>query len=71
MRGDILNKNIDGYINRITLPNGKTYALQCEVVEVYPITCPKCGGSFDLKYGYGKCDFCGTNYATNFKLTEV
>lgn len=62
---------IDGYISRITLPNGKTYALRCEIVEVHPITCPKCGASFELRYGTGKCDYCGTWYSTNFELKEI
>ena len=34
---------------------GKTYKLRCEVVEVYPMTCKKCGGQ----------------YTTNFKIEEV
>jgi len=60
----------DEYISAISV-NGKTYKLRCEVVEIYPITCPKCGASFELKYGSGKCDHCGTNYTTQFKLQEV
>lgn len=60
---------IDGYINRIQI-GGKTYALQCQVVEVYPITCPKCGASFELKYGSGQCPYCNTYYSTQFKLVE-
>lgn len=59
----------DGYISAIQL-YGKTYKLRCEVVEVYPITCPKCGASFELRYGSGKCDHCGTNYTTQFKVVE-
>ena len=42
---------VDGFINRITLPNGKTYALQCKLIEAHPITCPKCGASFELAFG--------------------
>ena len=60
---------IDGYISKIKIC-GKTYGLQCEVVEIYPITCPKCGASFQLKYGEGQCPFCNTNYTTQFKLIE-
>lgn len=45
-------KELDGFISRITL-NGKTYGLKCEVVEARPITCKKCGASFQLKYGEG------------------
>ena len=59
-----------GYISRISL-NGKTYKLRSEIVEVYPITCPKCGGSFELKYGSGKCPYCNTYYTTQFKLVET
>ena len=62
----------NGYINRISLDGGKSYyKLKCEVVEVYPMTCPKCGGSLELHYGHGKCPFCNTNFATNFKLEEM
>ena len=67
---DVKEKNIDGYISRIQL-HGKTYKLRCEIVEVYSISCPKCGGSFELKYGNGKCPYCDTYYTTNFKLMEV
>lgn len=48
-----MNNDYDGYISAIRLPDGKTYKLRCEVVEVYPITCPKCGASFELHYGSG------------------
>ncbi len=61
---------IDGYISKITI-NGKTYGLRCEIVEIHPITCPKCGASFELRYGTGKCDYCGTWYSTNFELKEI
>lgn len=67
-------EEFDGYISKITIPfNGgyRTYKLKCEVVEVYPMTCPKCGGSLELRYGNGKCEFCGTNYTTKFKLEET
>lgn len=36
---------LDGFISRINL-NGKTYGLKCEIVEVRPVTCKKCGASF-------------------------
>ena len=58
-----------GYISKIVV-DGKIYKLRCEVVEIYPITCPKCGGSFELKYGSGKCPYCNTYYSTQFKLIE-
>lgn len=63
-------KKIDGYISKITLSNGKTYALRCEIVEAYPIVCPRCGYSFELKFGNGRCPACDTYYTTQFKLVE-
>ena len=65
------DEHIDGYISRITLPNGKTYALRMEVVEVYPVKCKNCGATFELKYGSGRCECCGTNYTTQFKVVEA
>lgn len=65
-----MSKDCNGYISAIKLPDGKTYKLRCEVVEVYPITCPKCGASFELHYGSGQCSHCGTNYTTQFKVVE-
>lgn len=59
-----------GYINTIQLGN-KFYKLQCEVVEAHPITCKKCGASFELKYGEGRCEHCGTYYTTKFELVEA
>lgn len=64
-----MNDKIDGYISKIYV-NGKTYALKCEVVEAHPITCNKCGASFQLKYGEGRCDHCGTYYTTHFYIEE-
>ena len=63
-------KEFAGYIREITLPNGKRYKLQCEVVEVYPMTCPKCGGRVELHYGEGNCQSCGTAFTTQFKIIE-
>lgn len=67
----------DGYVSAISVPvweNGKQVTkklkLRCDVVEVYPMTCPKCGGSLELKYGHGKCPFCNTNYSTSFRIEE-
>ena len=64
------NENINGYISKIKV-NGKIYALRMEVVEVYPLKCKNCGSTFELKYGSGRCDCCGTNYTTQFKVVEV
>jgi hypothetical protein len=64
-----MKEEIAGYISKICI-NGKTYALKCEVVEAHPIICKKCGASFQLKYGEGKCEHCGTYYTTHFILEE-
>ena len=64
-----MNKEADGYISKI-YHNGKTYKLRCEVVEVYAMTCPKCGGQLELKYGTGRCEHCGTSFTTQFKVVE-
>ena len=37
----------------------------------FKMTCPKCGGNVELKYGTGKCEHCGTNFTTQFKLQEM
>ncbi len=64
------DKAPDGYISKIQVGD-KVYALRCEIVEVHPMTCPKCGGNMTLKYGTGKCDYCGTLYTTQFKVEEA
>lgn len=64
-----MSADVDGYISRISF-GGKTYKLRCEVVTVAPIVCQKCGASFELKYGSGKCDHCGTYYTTKFIMEE-
>lgn len=64
------DEHIDGYISKIAMPGGKVYALRCEVVEVYPMTCPKCGSPLELRYGNGKCNYCGTCFTTQFKVVE-
>lgn len=58
-----------GYISKIRL-GGRIYKLRCEVVEVYPMICPKCGGQLELKYGHGKCEYCGTAFSTQFNVVE-
>ena len=62
---------VDGFINRITMSNGKTYALQTELITVKPLVCPRCGSSFQLRYGEGRCEYCGTYFTTKFSLEEV
>ena len=62
-------EQIDGYISRIKV-NGKTYILSCEVIEAHPIVCKRCGASFQLRYGEGQCEHCGTYYTTKFEIIE-
>ena len=62
---------VDGYISRIKLPNGKTYALKCELVQVRALNCPNCGAPFFLKYGEGHCEYCDTHFTTHFTVEEV
>ena len=62
-------KELDGYISKVCF-GGKTYGLKLEVVEARPIVCKKCGASLQLKYGEGKCDYCGTYYTTRFYIEE-
>lgn len=62
-------KELDGYISRIEL-YGKVYGLKCEVIEARPIVCKKCGASFQLRYGEGQCEHCGTYYTTRFYIEE-
>ena len=64
-------KQVDGFINIIQMPNGKLYALQCTVTAVKPIVCPKCGGTVTLKYGEGQCDFCKVRYTSKFELVPT
>lgn len=59
----------DGFISAICVA-GKTYKLRCEVVEVYPMICPRCGGAVELHYGNGNCQSCGTGFTTQFKIVE-
>lgn len=40
----MVEEKFDGYISKIQLPNGKIYKLKCEIVEIHPMTCIKCGG---------------------------
>ncbi len=62
-------EEIAGYISKVQV-NGKIYALRCEVVEARPIVCKKCGASFQLHYGEGQCEHCGTYYTTRFYIEE-
>lgn len=64
-----MEEEFAGYIDKIVI-HGKIYKLRCEVVEAHPIICKKCGASFQLKYGEGRCEHCGTYYTTRFTLEE-
>lgn len=59
----------DGYISKIVV-RGKTYKLRCEIVEVYDMSCPKCGAPLKLHYGNGECNYCHTHFTTQFKVME-
>ena len=63
-------KPFDGYLDTVCTADGKRYKLRCEVVEVYPMICPRCGGHVELHYGTGACKSCGTNFTTQFKIVE-
>jgi len=72
---EIINENgerehVKGFISKIKLPNGDTYALRCSIIAVKPIVCPKCGGRVELKYGEGECEFCKTRFTSKFELVE-
>lgn len=58
-----------GYINSIMV-NGKKYKLQCEIVEVHPLTCTKCGAPLELHNGHGTCKYCGTSYSAIMGVVE-
>jgi len=62
---------VDSFINRITLPNGKTYGLQASIVEVKELKCKNCGHPLYLKYGEGTCEMCGSHYTTKFEIVET
>ena len=65
-----MDKNFVGYIDSIEV-QGKLYKIGCEVIEARPIVCKKCGASFQLKYGEGQCEHCGTYYTTHFYVEET
>ena len=64
-----MEQDFAGYISQIQL-GGKIYKLRTEVVIAHPIVCKKCGASFELRYGEGKCEHCGTHYTTKFSIEE-
>ena len=50
--------------------DGVTYKLRCEIVEVHPLTCTKCGSPLELHNGHGKCEYCGTSYSAIMSIVE-
>ena len=50
--------------------NGKKYKLRCEIIEVHPLTCTKCGSPLELHNGHGKCEYCGTSYSAIMSIVE-
>ena len=62
---------VDGFFHKIKLPDGKVYGLECAVIEAYPINCPNCGSTFELAFGKGRCEHCGTYFTIEFRLQEV
>ena len=59
----------NGYISCIMV-GGKKYKLRCEIVEVHPLTCTKCGSPLELHNGHGKCEYCGTSYSAIMSIVE-
>lgn len=57
------------YISRIQI-GGKMYKFRCEIVEVHPLTCTKCGSPLELHNGHGRCEYCGTNYSAVMNVVE-
>lgn len=64
------NEQFAGYVNKIRVGD-KLYKIGVEVLEARPIVCKKCGASFQMKYGEGRCDHCGTYYTTHFYIEET
>ena len=62
---------VDDFFSVIQTPDGRKYGLKCAVIEAYPINCPNCGSTFELAFGKGRCEHCGTYFTTEFKLQEV
>ena len=57
------------YISAVRI-DGITYKLRCEIVEVHPLTCTKCGSPLELHNGHGKCEYCGTSYSAVISIVE-
>lgn len=60
-------ENFAGYISQVKVGD-KLYKLRCEIVEVHPIICSRCGAPLQLHYGEGTCEHCGTHFTTKFSI---
>lgn len=60
-------RQVDGIINTIKLPNGKIYALQACLTAIKPITCPQCGGRVEISFGEGQCEYCDTRFTSRLE----
>lgn len=58
-----------GYIDSVQI-GGKVYKLRCEVAEVHPLICTRCGASLELHNGHGQCPACGTNFSAVVSIKE-
>lgn len=58
-----------GYVHSVVL-NGVLYKLQCEIVEVHPLICTRCGHPLELHNGRGQCPACGTNFSAVMAIKE-
>ena len=61
--------NDQHYISKVCI-NGVLYSLRCEIVEVHPLTCTKCGSPLELHNGHGRCEYCGTSYSAVMSIVE-
>ena len=49
---------------------GVTDNLRCEIAEVHPLICTRCGASLELHNGHGQCPACGTNFSAVVSIKE-
>ena len=64
-----MSEQADRYISKICI-HGVTYKLKCEIVEVHPLICTRCGHSLELHNGSGQCPACGTNFSAVMSIQE-
>lgn len=63
------NEKFGGYIDKVCI-YGVTYKLKCEIAEVHPLICTRCGYPLELHNGRGQCPACGTNFSAVLKVVE-